>query len=481
MSRFYNPYNFVRTPSRGAGADARPAGHVSHAESTLSGRLALRVTTLTPLLLPDQAGTTAGVTPLRRQHGSDDSEPDPLILGSSIRGMLSAYYEALTNSRLRVIDESLQSRPLINRGLAPNSPYDLLDESLRRASSPDLFSAADRLFGWVAPSSDRNGTGHASHIRFGTPRIVSPELCTESFLPLHLAPLMSPRISAFRFRVGVRTEEGAHALDDGTPRQAAESYNAGHRKPRALRGRWFAIHDRRLLVGVDEARESHPGRYWGRDLARSGGDTLKRWYEDSGSTKDGLGMTIDRWVKPGTAIEILVDFSNVPIADLRPLVWLVGNPKKITFQMGHGKTLGFGAVSISTDIARSDLVTAKDLRLRYSSLRPDQTHPPREAVEKSLTDWSALSIHDVGLPFVRNDQSGAGHLTDLERILTGVSDAPVHYPMLQRDDGTYSGTLPWWAANERRDGIKAALPGLDKAEFTLPYHPVKRRAHRARR
>ena len=106
---FHNPYNFVPALPRGDLstdlADRAPTddGHHHFAGAHFSGRITVRATLKTPLLLPDAA------TAVERDGHSTfevrlDAEGRPLIAPSSIRGALRTAYEAVTNSRLGVLD-----------------------------------------------------------------------------------------------------------------------------------------------------------------------------------------------------------------------------------------------------------------------------------------------------------------------------------------------------------------------------------------
>ena len=97
--RFINPYNFVPFGQRSADADHAPSGHGSYGGSDLiSGTISCVLRVETPLLVLDQDAAIDG-EPIRVQKGPDRK---PLILPSSVRGMLRGAYEAVTSSRLPV-------------------------------------------------------------------------------------------------------------------------------------------------------------------------------------------------------------------------------------------------------------------------------------------------------------------------------------------------------------------------------------------
>lgn len=102
---FHNPYNFVPTlprgPVRGPLGDAPPPGHDRLLLDGWTGRIRVRLTVVTPLLIPDasRARQVPGghlSFPLRLAGGK------PYLPPTSVKGMLRAAYEAVTNSRMGV-------------------------------------------------------------------------------------------------------------------------------------------------------------------------------------------------------------------------------------------------------------------------------------------------------------------------------------------------------------------------------------------
>ncbi|NCJ08017.1 TIGR03986 family CRISPR-associated RAMP protein [Synechococcales cyanobacterium C] len=123
---FHNPYNFIPAPPRQTEhpdlGDHNPVkqgmGHGYYHPDRWSGRIAVKLTTETPLLIPDAANATG-----------DDHKSYPLRLGvdgkpylppTSIKGMLRTAYEAVTNSRFAIFakhEERLAYRMPANLGL----------------------------------------------------------------------------------------------------------------------------------------------------------------------------------------------------------------------------------------------------------------------------------------------------------------------------------------------------------------------------
>lgn len=132
-SMFHNPYNFIPAlprediPDGNDLKDAPPKGHDRYHPDHWSGRIRVKMTTVTPLLLPDAAGMVEtendppGNSPAntpRKGHKTYPVRVDgagmPLVASTGIKGMLRAAYEAVTNSRMGVFaghEERLALRP----------------------------------------------------------------------------------------------------------------------------------------------------------------------------------------------------------------------------------------------------------------------------------------------------------------------------------------------------------------------------------
>jgi len=102
---FHNPYTFIPSPPRPADgelADAPPASHDRFHPDRYYGRLTVAMTVETPLLVPDAARARElpnghRIFPVRtRPDGAPDLPP------TSVKGMLRAAFEAVTNSRFAV-------------------------------------------------------------------------------------------------------------------------------------------------------------------------------------------------------------------------------------------------------------------------------------------------------------------------------------------------------------------------------------------
>jgi len=107
VNGFENPYNFIPAPPRvttdSSLGDAEPKGHHRYHADRWSGRISVRLTTKTPLLIPD-----LGVEHNRHKtYGIRvDEDGAPYLPPTSLKGALRVAYEAVTNSRMGVVSTS---------------------------------------------------------------------------------------------------------------------------------------------------------------------------------------------------------------------------------------------------------------------------------------------------------------------------------------------------------------------------------------
>ena len=114
---FHNPYNFVSALPRRLAAntelgDRNPLkigmGHGVYQNNRWSGRISVKLTTKTPLLIPDifdheeERGKEKGHKTYPLRVGTDGK---PYLPPTSIKGMLRSAYEAITNSRFGVFEK----------------------------------------------------------------------------------------------------------------------------------------------------------------------------------------------------------------------------------------------------------------------------------------------------------------------------------------------------------------------------------------
>lgn len=114
-STFENPYNFVPAPPRNTAhaelGDHAPAGHHRYHPDHVSGTIDIAIETVTPLLIPDEGQEQNG----HKTFGLRlDARGAPHLPPTSLKGMVRAAFEAVTNSRFAVFqghDEGLGYRP----------------------------------------------------------------------------------------------------------------------------------------------------------------------------------------------------------------------------------------------------------------------------------------------------------------------------------------------------------------------------------
>ncbi|MBF2072930.1 MAG: TIGR03986 family CRISPR-associated RAMP protein [Synechococcales cyanobacterium C42_A2020_086] len=106
--RFHNPYNFIpalpRDQVTGELGDRAPVGHGRYLPDYWSGRISVKLTTVTPLLIPDAAEMTADSNGHKTYPVRLAADGKPYLPPTSIKGMLRSAYEAVTNSRLSVFE-----------------------------------------------------------------------------------------------------------------------------------------------------------------------------------------------------------------------------------------------------------------------------------------------------------------------------------------------------------------------------------------
>jgi CRISPR-associated protein (TIGR03986 family) len=106
MTNFHNPYNFVpalpRDAVKGELGDRPPVGHADYLDNHWSGTIAIKLTTKTPLLIPDALKPGDEGEQGHKTYDLRKVDGLPYLPPTSIKGMLRAAYEAVTNSRLSV-------------------------------------------------------------------------------------------------------------------------------------------------------------------------------------------------------------------------------------------------------------------------------------------------------------------------------------------------------------------------------------------
>jgi CRISPR-associated protein (TIGR03986 family) len=106
VTDFHNPYNFVPALPRhsvdGELGDREPVGHHAYLDHHWSGTISVKLTTITPLLISDALHPNDIDENGHKTYDLRMLGDSPYLPPTSIKGMLRAAYEAVTNSRLSV-------------------------------------------------------------------------------------------------------------------------------------------------------------------------------------------------------------------------------------------------------------------------------------------------------------------------------------------------------------------------------------------
>ncbi len=167
---FHNPYNFVPAPPRNRRdadlGDRRPEGHHRLKPSRYPGRIRLRTTAVTPLLVVDAARAEEDADGHKTFDVRLDHTGRPYIAPTSIKGMLRAAFEAVTNSRFGVFFGH-------DRRLAYRAPAKVTAEPAIVESSPEgglqlriLKAARLRFYDKRSnPTKDSTNKGRSDHVQ----------------------------------------------------------------------------------------------------------------------------------------------------------------------------------------------------------------------------------------------------------------------------------------------------------------------------
>lgn len=452
---FHNPYNFIPAPPRNTNdselGDHEPVAQDTFALDRYTGVIRVQMVAKTPLLVPDteQVQEENGHKTFPLRMGADGK---PLIPASSVRGILRSAYEAVTNSRFgrfskshRISLQYRETQKPYRKVNYPASPWDLLDESLRPASSIDELSPADRVFGWVRTDADRETLQRDARVAARGLLRVGPVTCestvneaVETFSGdgVPLAILSTPKLQQGRFYVAASPQGEAQQ-----PRLS--KIQAGYTMGKGLRGRKVYPHQAKLPAGhwsspmEDRTQKSvgTPAQY----------QEYRRPRKDGQEQRDDQNRSIRRWVKPGAQFSFDLHIHNLSSVELGALLWLLKLPEAHYFRFGGGKPLGFGSVRLT--IETCDVRTGAELSQRYRSWYEDSTaQDPSdqviEAFKKALTSAyprpNSAAFEDI--PFIQ------AFIRSCQGYLDGL---PVHYPRSTKAPNPEGESFKWFVANEK--------------------------------
>ena len=479
---FHNPYTFVPSPPRKKAIQAdgfagdfdplecgRGLDHASLNPKWWTGHIPIKLTAVTPLVLPKSDGKERSID----KHQTYDVLDR--ISESSLRGMLRSAYEVVTNSRYACFHnpDRLTYRMSRRKEQYENSPEELLHCSLKPAKQRSELSPADRLFGWVLQKRDRNQeqdhnqeseSGYKSRVRVVCEDGERPEIIQRfdgGALPLTI--LGQPKPAQGRFYVA-KDAQGT-PQDDGISKS-----DAGYKAGKALRGRKQYWHHKGLEF--KKAPE-----YWkrvveGQIQQQSNG----RYQEYHRPETDPQNRSIKGWIKPDTVFKASLYVQNLQPQEVGALLWLLSLPEDHYFKLGYGKPLGFGSMKMEIDEEWLEkgclpLGTGDDWKAYYADLNaclPATLDDSQRDVciqqfkASMVTAYNNPPSFDK-LPFI----------SDFLRVLRGpIDNAFIHYPRVTLEPKPDGKNFEWFVDNDHyRDGEKLALPEVT-AEEGLPYKPT---------
>ena len=471
---FYNPYTFVPSPPRQSIKTGEFAGDFDPLECGLShdslkpdlwtGHLPIKLTTVTPLVLPKTDGEDRSST---EHHTYDVLNHLP---ESSLRGMLRSAYEVVTNSRYGCFknDERLPYRLGKEKTKYEKSPKDLLDSSLRPAEERSKLSPADRLFGWVG--SDRGYKGRIRIVCEDGARSEIIEKFDGGALPL--AILGQPKPAQGRFYVA--KDDRGKQQEDGLDKQ-----RAGYSKGKGLRGRKQYWHHKGLEA--DQAPDYWKPSVEDRTQQQSNGrhQEYRRPDKNRAPQADSQNRSIRGWIKPNTVFKSSLYVQNLQTEEIGALLWLISLPGGHYFRLGYGKPLGFGSVRMEVDEERCvngclPLGTGEEWKNHYAAFDASSPETLGEGQQSDCIQKFKDSMVAAYNLFLANDEAinGFDELPFISGFLQALSgpkkDAPIHYPRLERKPNPEGENFKWFVDNEK--GKKVTLPAVTD-EKGLPYQP----------
>ncbi|MFP5516978.1 MAG: TIGR03986 family CRISPR-associated RAMP protein [Alphaproteobacteria bacterium] len=368
---------------------------------------------------------------------------------------------------------------MISRGLHEAAPLDLLEPSLRPASSPLGLSPADRVFGWV---NEEGAGAHRGQLRIGpvtceTPNPVEDFVSGTNPNGLPLAVLGAPKPEQARFYVAADAQ--------GAPLSKSASKAQGYGAGGGLRGRKVYPHHGNLPL--DHWTVSSKPEFMPATSRGPAGDRRHQAFLRPASQsretlplRDNQNRSIAAWVKEGVTFSFTIHATNLSRVELGALLWLLDldrwEPGNAHFhRLGGGKPLGFGSVRVA--VTACELAGQESLKARYRSLR---SPPPVADIETATlvgefrvacVDAYAKGQAFQTVPFIKAFLAAA----------RGRSAFPTHYPTVQVTGDQRIPAAPvaesykWFTENETRHYHRLPLPELsDDRDGALPVHVITR-------
>jgi CRISPR-associated protein (TIGR03986 family) len=419
---------------------------------------------------------------------------------------------------------------MIGRELGNWSPFEMLHEGLRPATSIDQLSPADRVFGWVRdesanragrsagtsgpkPPAAWKGQLRIAPIRCGGVYDGNGEPLYENGRPayaiqtvgdgregLPLAILSMPKPSQARFyaacdKSGTPFENGAKLRQKGYfgPRTPQPQAGLRGRKVYPHHGAAGSVfHDYWDPAGA--WHDARTGRLEHVPHSRLYREYVRRTQTEGQAKQDSQNRSVLDWVRPGTRFSTHVDVVNLSAAELGALLWLLDLGRKHDRQppahlrLGGGKPLGFGSVRVW--ITSLDLWDGEAKRQEYRSFLgisgAAQGAPPESGLHLSADEAAVgTQLDNPGGPVAAFKRAmkkayGDGKADTFESLALiaaflvaarGFDDAlPLHYPRCGEHPDPDGNNYEWFVANQRQHGQKLSLPDIT-TDGGLPRNP----------
>lgn len=348
---------------------------------------------------------------------------------------------------------------LISRDRFSLAPSDLLDASLRPATSLSQLSPADRVFGWAHKNGQYKGQLRVARVRCAQGKEGVEAVGDEGGIPL--AILASPKPAQARF-YAARNKQGT-PYDRGTDK--ADMYRDGD----GLRGRKFYPHQpQSAMVGYWDSGGAQPAA----PLPKLDQHTIYPEWRHAGNNEDSRSdqnRSIAAWVKPGSTFNFDLEVANISSVELGALLWLLTLGKESYLRMGGGKPLGFGSVRLA--ITGVDLCDGEAMRTAYATFGAPHDSGQRLTFPNDLApliaEYQQALQSALGTP--RESFDNLCIIKAFRNAARG-GRLPVHYPRTQRAPSAQGENFKWFVANEaktKRRQERYSLPDLAQAEHWL--------------
>jgi hypothetical protein len=451
MPEFYNPYQFIPVTSQVNGkntstdsCDAITQGqhaYIRHdlwSKGTHSGRLICQLTLQTPTVVGAEQEKKdeqkpAKVSPYLRNN-------KPAIPANSLRGVIGSLIETLSQSALRVLDDTAYSISTRNGRISlPDSTYDFFkkigENTLPLSTSRSTITPAEALLGAVANTDpeqelDTDAFALSSRVRFYD-AVSDQKICLEKTTLLKI--LASPKPPSSNMYFQNKNHSGRTFIDK--PDLNKKQHRPSGRK----------VYLPRKPSTIDTYSTSHKEQ-----------DTNQKV-----------------WVQPipkDSVFYFHIDFENLHPAELGLLLTALspGDDNHFQHRLGLGKSLGLGCVKVEKEglflINRQARYQSENLRAkRYHSvysaqcsstcLWPNRYHHEKACLIQGILPWSEYT----------KDESLIDAPTKALLQIVGNPDSlqdkvPVTFPHTSQQPAGSESKLFQWFSNNRNQALADILP-----------------------